>query len=74
MQIKKICLNIGFALLVSSTANAAENSLFQNIDDQRNERNANAAIVIGITPEDFPSAHPLAGVELQRKLESKAFI
>jgi uncharacterized FAD-dependent dehydrogenase len=40
----------------------------------RNERNANAAIVVGITPEDFPSAHPLAGIELQRKLESKAFI
>lgn len=40
----------------------------------RNERNANAAIVVGITPEDFPSAHPLAGIELQRKLESNAFI
>lgn len=40
----------------------------------RNERNANAAIVVGITPEDFPSSHPLAGIELQRKLESKAFI
>ena len=40
----------------------------------RNERNANAAIVVGITPADFPSAHPLAGIELQRNLESKAFI
>lgn len=40
----------------------------------RNERNANAAIVVGITPADFPSAHPLAGIELQRQLESKAFI
>lgn len=40
----------------------------------RNERNANAAIVVGITPEDFPSDHPLAGIELQRQLESKAFI
>ncbi|MEJ2795047.1 NAD(P)/FAD-dependent oxidoreductase [Iodobacter sp. LRB] len=39
----------------------------------RNERNANAAIVVGITPEeDFPG-HPLAGIELQRKWESKAF-
>ncbi len=39
----------------------------------RNERNANAAIVVGITPEDFPSAHPLAGIELQRQLEANAF-
>jgi len=39
----------------------------------RNERNANAAIVVGITPErDFPGG-PLAGVELQERLESRAF-
>lgn len=39
----------------------------------RNERNANSAIVVGIDPErDFPG-HPLAGIELQRQLESKAF-
>lgn len=40
----------------------------------RNERNANAAIVVGITPADFPSAHPLAGIELQRQLEAQAFV
>ena len=39
----------------------------------RKERNANAGIVVGITPEvDYPG-HPLAGVELQRRLEAKAF-
>jgi uncharacterized FAD-dependent dehydrogenase len=39
----------------------------------RNERNANAAIVVGIEPEkDYPE-HVLAGVDLQRKLESLAF-
>ena len=39
----------------------------------RNERNANAGIVVGINPaDDFPG-HPLAGVELQEKLESRAF-
>ena len=38
----------------------------------RNERNANAGIVVGITPEDFPGG-PLAGIELQRKLEAHAF-
>ncbi|MEH6494004.1 NAD(P)/FAD-dependent oxidoreductase [Halopseudomonas sp.] len=39
----------------------------------RNERNANAGIVVGIHPEqDFPGS-PLAGVELQEKLESRAY-
>ena len=62
----------------------------------RNERNANAGMVVGITPEDYPtdsaafaatlgeefadptppadrSHHPLAGIVLQRQLESLAF-
>ena len=40
----------------------------------RNERNANAGIVVGITPEvDYP-AHPLAGMELQRQLERQAYM
>ncbi len=39
----------------------------------RNERNANAGIVVGINPEqDFPGG-PLAGVELQEQLESHAY-
>ena len=38
----------------------------------RNERNANAGIVVGITPEDFPGG-PLAGMEFQRKWEQRAF-
>ena len=38
----------------------------------RNERNANSAIVVGITPADYPG-HPLAGIDLQRKLEALAF-
>jgi hypothetical protein len=39
----------------------------------RNERNANAGIVVGINPEqDFPGG-PLAGMELQERLESHAY-
>ena len=38
----------------------------------RNERNANAGIVVGITPEDYPGG-PLAGIDFQRALESKAY-
>ena len=42
----------------------------------RNERNANAGIVVGITPEDYaPYAEgPLAGIALQRHWESQAFV
>ena len=61
----------------------------------RNERNANAGIVVGIDPSDFPTdgarlraalgeevlapgadanGHPLAGVVLQRELESQAYV
>jgi uncharacterized FAD-dependent dehydrogenase len=40
----------------------------------RNERNANAGIVVSITPEaDYPG-HPLAGIALQRQWESAAFV
>jgi len=44
----------------------------------RNERNANAAIVVGIDPSDFVpfdgSGSPLAGIALQRALESRAYV
>jgi uncharacterized FAD-dependent dehydrogenase len=43
----------------------------------RNERNANAAIVVGITPEDYlpyqREGGPLAGIALQRHWEERAF-
>ena len=40
----------------------------------RAERNANAGIVVGITPEiDYPDS-PLAGIDFQRKWESAAFV
>ena len=39
----------------------------------RNERNANAGIVVGIDPRDYPG-DPLAGIELQRRLESHAYL
>ncbi|GAB7543744.1 NAD(P)/FAD-dependent oxidoreductase [Cupriavidus sp. 8B] len=38
----------------------------------RAERNANAGIVVGITPEDFPGG-PLAGIAFQRHWEERAF-
>ena len=38
----------------------------------RNERNANSGIVVGIDPRDYPGG-PMAGIEFQRKWESRAF-
>ncbi len=57
-------------------ATSEENRVVTNGMSQysRAERNANAGIVVGITPEvDYPG-HPLAGIDLQRKWESAAFI
>jgi uncharacterized FAD-dependent dehydrogenase len=39
----------------------------------RNERNANAGIVVGITPDDYPGG-PLAGIDFQRHWEEQAFL
>jgi uncharacterized FAD-dependent dehydrogenase len=39
----------------------------------RNERNANAGIVVSISPADYPGG-PLAGIAYQRALESQAFV
>ena len=39
----------------------------------RAERNANAGIVVGITPDQDYPGHPLAGVDFQRHWEERAF-
>jgi uncharacterized FAD-dependent dehydrogenase len=54
----------------SETGRVVTNGMSQY---SRNERNANAGIVVAINPEpDYPGG-PLAGVALQEALESKAF-
>lgn len=55
----------------SETGHVVTNGMSQY---SRNERNANAAIVVGINPNDFPDNSPLSGVDLQRSLEARAFI
>jgi uncharacterized FAD-dependent dehydrogenase len=39
----------------------------------RDGANANSALLVGVTPADFGSDHPLAGIEFQRVWERKAF-
>ena len=41
---------------------------------KRDGKNANTAMIVNVTPKDFPSSSPLAGIEFQRKLEKAAFI
>ena len=40
---------------------------------KRDGKNANAGIVVQVSPEDYPSRDPLAGIEYQRELERRAF-
>ncbi len=39
----------------------------------RNGKNANSAVLVNVSPEDFESDDPLAGVRFQRKYEKLAF-
>ena len=39
----------------------------------RDGRNANSALLVGVEPKDFEGDHPLAGVELQRRMERAAY-
>lgn len=39
----------------------------------RNQVNSNSAVLVSITPSDFKSDHPLAGMTFQREWESRAF-
>lgn len=39
----------------------------------RDKTNANSAVLVGISPEDFGSSDVLAGVRLQRRLEEQAY-
>jgi len=40
----------------------------------RHADNSNAALLVSVTPDDFASDHPLAGLDLQRKIERAAYL
>lgn len=42
-------------------------------EHRRDGKNANSAILVTVTPDDYGSDHPLSGIEYQRKIEAKAF-
>ncbi len=41
---------------------------------RRDGKNANSAVIVTVTPEDFEGSGPLSGVAFQRKLEEKAYL
>ena len=57
-------------LRILSTGNAAVNGMSYQA---RDSRNANSAMIVTVTPEDFPGKGALGGVEFQRNLERKAW-
>ncbi len=56
-------------------ANSEENSVVTNgmSEFHRDGNNANSAICVSVSSEDFGSNHPLAGIDFQRSLEQRAF-
>lgn len=57
-------------------ATSVEGSVVTNgmSNHARNGKNANAALLVGVTPDDFETKHPLSGVWFQEKIEKSAFL
>ena len=62
----------GFVVNASSEKGRLTVNGMSNHD--RMARNSNSAVIASVTPEDFGSEHPLAGIEFQRKWEEKAYL
>ncbi len=39
----------------------------------RDGKNANSAVIVSVTPEDYPGEGPMSGIRFQRELEEKAY-
>lgn len=67
------CMCPGGTVIASSSE---ENTIVTNgmSNYLRNGTNANSAVLVNITPEDFSDSSPLAGMYFQKELEEKAFI
>lgn len=62
----------GFVVNASSEENMIAVNGMSNFD--RAGKNANSALLVNVTPSDFGSSHPLAGIEFQRKIERAAYM
>ena len=54
----------------SETGRAVTNGMSEYARDREN---INGGLLVSVTPDDFPSPHPLAGYALQRELEANAY-
>ena len=66
------CMCPGGVVIASSSE---ENTIITNgmSNFLRDGKNANSALLVNVTPEDFPNSSPLAGMYFQKNLEEKAF-
>lgn len=62
----------GAVMASSSESNSIVTNGMSNF--LRDGKNANSAVLVNVTPEDFKSTSPLAGIYFQKDLEEKAFI
>ena len=67
------CMCPGGTVMASSSE---ENTIVTNgmSNFARNGSNANSAVLVNVTPDDFSDISPLAGMYFQKDLEEKAFI
>ena len=59
--------------VIASASNEFEVVTNGMSEHARDKVNANSAFLVNVTPEDFGSNHPLAGIEFQRKYEKLAY-
>ena len=62
----------GFVMPSSSEENTIVTNGMSNFS--RDGKNANSAVLVNVTPNDFKNSHILAGIDFQKDLEEKAFI
>ena len=57
-------------------ATSAENRIVVNgmSEYRRDAQNSNSALLVSVTPDDFPTSHPLSGLDMQMEIEKRAFI
>ena len=67
------CMCPGGTVIASSSE---ENTIVTNgmSNFLRDGKNANSAVLVNVTPDDFSNNSPLAGIYFQKDLEEKAFI
>lgn len=67
------CMCPGGVVMPSSSE---ENSIVTNGMSYfaRDGKNANSAVLVNVTPSDFATSNPLAGIDFQKILEQKAFV